>query len=1335
MKQIRKRRFMSGGISDVWRAEYRAASLARAAADALGRATGGAAQATVRTTGRIANVLAPETTRWGAALAQRIGNASTLLHVPKQTPLPPSREEMAKEAEEVWHAARGAYGAVLSGAPPTSHELVGRMLMRTVPGAPLHHSHPARELCERLLDRLAGKSVTPMDAVVVKLIARDLPRSSEDDARRMVTMLWQLVEQYDEEARERILSPRDTGGGGGEEEKGTGEGLQAERHASTARVSEWARRRGEEGFVEEATRRIEAHLLGAFGTSQPPLTCPSKTSSGSVAQLRLTPAQEVTRFLLSPSTGPHDLSFLLYLPPGSGKTYAMLAMLGEANLFYEAQREADPALPRPPMLLLAVSDVQKELQAAIRDFGSQFRLTVEMVEMIDIRYAGDGRLDTIRRIAQNPRSSIVVDEAHELVDLPVDKQRNKAGVKAPYMWATARKGADILTRRHPECALLLATGTPHTVLSLLVAVLMRGSPHAQDGLFITCDTSNNPALFPRLYPGTKKAPSPSAGAPIGTFAPLSAQSVLQAPLVTRGGGGGESVAKQEAPAERASGGGPVAGQGADLVVQALHDLTTLPKDEEKYLPVEKYKSSKAGNCTASYIGFLVSRKTDAYKAAVRKRPFALAPKLAACAYAVLRMHYDSKVGEEGTRVASVGVEGGLAMITLQRADGSRHAVVRSVLAGAGGERSVGASARVRIGSAMGEGAEKAATLVLSSSSDAASDVVVSNSPTPSCRPRQLIMLDVKHGLDLFPMILQSVHERLFSDREAVGVTSASVVRSSLMTLFSPDPNAKEKVRREFNDGASAYPWLAVDASAYSEAINLPGPRLNPVCLQHYVSVPVDSDGNGSISKFVQGMRRTARLCMSREGWVVHLLLYTLAYAPEGGKRAGGDAPKRAQSMVDECSDRPVSGLERGMEDVAASQDGTPTNANPSDPIQSFSITRDALAYLNADQEEVGYEGGDAAAAAGQSVLEGVVDAAMRDAAAADPSPYGIDVKWVRLVADKCAEQEDEMMPCVQHSASACPAPTCRIEAGRCASRPDGSVCDDLVERASVFDAWSNALTERSVSSLDTPSHAAVRSLIDCGAIGGADASNAASAASSSEGPQGDSGVVVAGLRRVTAEAMRIGRLGRYMPYFDADAVTPAARQSIRRLVEACERVVAPHAGLASTADPVVDVSDSDAENDAPVEARTLACAALVHAWSQRPEFHFGDTFVQHGLPSLVSSVGDALFRLGTPRYGSSGEWWYDNSVLRALAFMQSGATQHTSQLARNVQGGYSNVLRRVRDAGRRVRDLARRVVGMDATVDQEDVDLTLEWASSPHSVFALLLTRRMMGLGGGAFPA
>ena len=85
--------------------------------------------------------------------------------------------------------------------------------------------------------------------------------------------------------------------------------------------------------------------------------------------------------------------------------------------------------------------------------------------------------------------------------------------------------------------------------------------------------------------------------------------------------------------------------------------------------------------------------------------------------------------------------------------------------------------------------------------------------------------------------------------------------------------------------------------------------------------------------------------------------------------------------------------------------------------------------------------------------------------------------------------------------------------------------------------------------------------------------------------------------------------------------------------------------------------------------------------------------------------------------------------------MQSGAAQHTSQLARNVTGGYSNVRRRARDAGRRVRDLARRVVGRDAAVDEEDVDLTLEWASSPHSVFALLLTRRMMGLGGGAFPA
>jgi hypothetical protein len=280
---------------------------------------------------------------------------------------------------------------------------------------------------------------------------------------------------------------------------------------------------------------------------------------------------------------------------------------------------------------------------------------------------------------------------------------------------------------------------------------------------------------------------------------------------------------------------------------------------------------------------------------------------------------------------------------------------------------------------------------------------------------------------------------------------------------------------------------------------------------------------------------------------------------------------------------------------------------------------------------------------------------------------------------------------------------CRVEAGKCVSRPEGTVCDDLANELRRFEAWADALRDVDgdglvgVDSLRTDAEAAVRYLVTSGVFAGAEVGGA---------KDGDG--LTRRLLTVKVYAMRAARLGRYQPYFDASSVVGGKPDDTER-------------GWAWYKQTLVDKARTaiiPTGRDDDVEARTLACAVLVHEWMQRPEFTFDERFVTEALPLLVTAIGDRLFGLGTPRTGVAGESWYKHTFTRWLAQTQTAITENTAQLGATLARPYAYTKTKMRTLA----NTARRLLGYDPVEDEA----TYAWASSPHTLFAFLLLRRMM---------
>ena len=1231
----------------MWTAEYRAQSLPRrTVAQGAASLAQDAANLGTRLSTRLAKTVAPQTTRWGAQAMQRLGRNDTL-QPPAKVTTPKSVAELAAEGADVSSSMHAVWTTLLEAAPPLSEALVERLLRR-LGGAP-DPPDPAHALCELLLTKLTNVEMPEMDATLLRLLAYGLVRdrrgpgpAASEARRKYATVLWDYTELYAPAARRAAL------------------------HAPTTvvpRRSKWRTRRGDPGFLEEATQRLSQHLIQVFGTAKPSLSCPDKRGP-----LKLTPPQEVVRYLYDPETGPATKRFLVVLRPGFGKTLCMLVALAAHWKAYEAARKLDPKLSPPPFLVLALPPVQANLSAELKLFAGQLGIEA-MPEpvMIDFRYANAANLDTIRRIGRNPRGCILVDEATDLVELSLDKQRNSGGASRPQARANGILIARMLeTELHADLALMLLTGTP--ALDELVRVVKGGAPHTE-GTVIECMALRNTDVFPRLDPGIGMVPGEAGAAGVGDYEPFTEQNVVRVPLdaeqsfdddpevdelaafiqqlnVEDAGTAEQSPDDAPDDVETLYKGSSKATKKTAATAQPPRTYLDALKAEakannpqpHKYLPEAKF--AERGNCTASYLGFLVSNYSPEFQKAVTTYPFHMVPKLAACAAAVLKMHFESYIFDPArgsTRLLSVDRTDGSDLVLLRFETGGRiHATVRTAEAKAPSTASVVLKAGGDAFLPPAAPSPPAAWLRIEGVTD---PFFVTNAPSAPAWPRQLIMLDKKHGLRLFPKVLKVVAKRLYPSRTVD-------VDKSLFVL--EDAKQIPAMQSAFDKGTT--PWLIVDAALFSESIDLPGPQLNPVALQHYVSLPVDSKGEGNANKFVQGMLRTARLCKSRPRWTVRLVLYRLV----------------GTTGVAACDATALEGMRKHTDEYYG-PDG------PFQRARSLAIDAEVMRHIN----------------------DGTAAEAEAAEAAAPPEPWlrGMDLTWIEEVVNQCLAQDAarDTKPCVDFGASECPAPLCRVEAGRCVSRPEGSVCDALAAELQRFEAWANNLTDGVVAALRTPAEDAVRTLVTTGAFAGADADSGGGGASSSS-------ETLRLVRKVSGNLLRLANLGRYQPYFDAASVNAAARVQIQGLVAAAAQGL----GVAEDA----------------IEARTLGCAVLLSEWMRRSDFHFGKRFRQKMLPALAAVIGDQLFRLGTPRYGLQGLAWYDGVFSRFLAQTQTAVQEHAGQAARHV--GFAKDA--VKDGARRLYNVARRMLSLPEIDPAAD---PLDWASSPHSLFVMLLLQRM----------
>jgi hypothetical protein len=1194
---------MMGDDDDrMWSAQYRARSLTGFAARQAQRV----ANLGTRVSTRLADVLAPETTRWGANLIQRLGRTETDFHEPKYAIAGADDDD-----PEPSHALQTAWNALYETTPPLSAELVARLLERLDPAA-TKTDDKAGALCDVLARRLLGQRVSAVDATLLRLLRRELPSAKTAEGKRKhATILWDLVEQYDARARTEVLHRRDVANN-------------AQGTVVRGRRSTWSTRRGDAGFLDEATQRLTAHFIEVFGTARPSLSCPDKKGP-----LKLTPPQEVVRYLFDPATGPQTMRFVVVQRPGLGKTLCMLAAYAAHWKAYKAELASSPGLAPPSFLLLAEPQVQDNLKKELLNFRDALGIgdmPTDAIQMIDFKYGSQATvMQPVRRIGKDPRGVTCVDEAHELVDLSPNKQRNAAGAASPRMKENATAVARILeTELHPSHTLLLATGTALGSLEKLVKVVQGGSP-TKVGTLIECMALRNTDVFPRLVPGIGGVPDTEAG----EYRPFAAQNIVRVPFMANKAMTDEpdepqfrGIKQTEAPDESET-------KKSVRAAMSYAEALALEKDAKpkKYLPQVKYDERK--NCTASYLGFLVSAYSPEFQAAVVAYPFSMVPKLAACAAAILKMHFESRIfpAERTSNFQLIAADRGpddLVMLTFEY-DGMKHTAVRKIERG---PVTSGDVVVLKLGTVHppDNAANEHTNLRIEGLTE---PFYVSNAPTDAARPRQLIMLDKKHGLGLFPRVIKAVAKKLYP-------TVAVPVDKLLLVL--DDKRKKDEMDAAFHEKQSA-PWLVANAAEFSESIDLPGPYNNPVAVQHYVSIPVDAKGRGNASQFVQGMLRTARFCKSRPGWNVRLLMYQLVDDKHGS--------------VATCDENAMTGLREQTTADFKDSDAPFVRA------RRYAIDAAVMQHIN-------------------DGTEGEVDPNF-----VAPRPWlgAIDLSWVEELVATCAVQDEDVQktPCVARPTSDCPEPLCRVDAGRCVSRPEGTVCDRLSFELERFEAWANGLSDHAIAGFHAPAEDAVRTLMDAGAFAGAD-----------NNPETEGKV-----RKVFGNMLRAARLGRYQPYFDAASVNAASRAKIHTLVDAI----------------AASVGDS-------VEARTLACAVLMAEWMKRPEFHFGERFVKKVLPTLTTAVGDRLFGLGIPRYGLSGEDWYEGWFWRFLAQSQTGAREYATQAGRHVGFAKDAVV----DQANRLQNLARRMVGLAEVHAQR----TAEWASSPHTLFALLLLERIM---------
>ena len=1222
-----------------------------------------------------AATLAPETTRWGTRLLSNSSRKGTYVTTAS------TRADIAADADaETAYASQAAWVSLFVATPAMSPELVDRLLQRLEPAAFEKSEHPAHALCLALIDRLASKRMPIGDATLLSLLVRDFLRDQAeagrktfdvDQQRRYATILWSLVEQHNPDARHEALYPPDS----------PDPPLQ-----DLQRRSSWDTQFGEPGYVKEATEKLKAHFADVFGTTTPPLTCPNKQGP-----LRLTPPQEVVKYLYDPATGPARMRFVIVQRPGLGKTLSMLAAFAAHWNAWKAALVDNPALRPPPFLLLALPAVQSNMSNEIDTFGEQLGIVGIKITMIDPRYANQANLLIIRRTVSSAWGATMVDEAQDLVDLSVDKQRNAGGATATRMYQNTLLVAKIIQNEcHPKHAVGLVTGTALGTLDKLVDVVNGGSG-ITEGTLVECMALYNTDVFPALRPRIGNVPGKSTD-DIGTYRPFSQQDVVLVPfaaaLSKEDAATDEDLAKTMAKlafgrqtrrqkVQRAAAAAPTVERvsavkkarppkapsvqetdNADTAASATptymnelqSDLKRLPKSLHNKLPDAKY--NEKANCMASYIGYLTTNYRPEFKEAVATYPFALAPKLAACAAAALRMHYESHILDAGRSVTVTGVDTSLgvelAMVTFE-CDGTVCKCVRKVHAR---EPENGRVARASIGEQVPSEEEPPDWIDVELSNG--EHAYVSNAPTDDVRPRQLILLDTKHGFALFRSIVNAVAKRLYPSKS---FDASRVVYELQAPSKTGDKERDEKARdaviakmdAEFNKNlGTPFCWLVAAADKFSESVDIPGLFLNPICLLHYLSIPVDSKGRGNASKFMQGMLRAARFCRSRYGWDVRLVVYQLH--------------KHAQTTVQKCDENALNGLRAE----------TASDFGPGGPVSKFreyAIDRYVMEHINDGTSSESVDGG---------------------ARAAVRRWFDIDLRWVQELAALCADQDKELRrkPCVDHTTSDCPAPLCRAEAGTCVSRPEGTVCDDLLQQYYEFDAWSRRLTSEDIDALRTQAEAAARCLVNAGAFAGADVTRDASET------LGDF------VRKVSAQAMRLARLGRYQPYFDPASVTPRCQALADDLVAATLTIQRPSER----------------------QAQTLACAALMHAWTERPEFDMTNRhFVEDVLPVLTMSVGNRLFALGIPRNGTTGEawydtqWWFNRLVRRKLAQGQTAVTEHGAQLARNVGGAWTDVKRSTKAA-------VRRILGYEPD-DEPNPDAS--WASSPDTLFAWALLRQM----------
>ena len=1279
-------------------------------------------------------------------------------------------EELAKNSATVRSFSQLRWRKLYNETPPMNHYLVMLMLRRVGEDGGNDAASSAHALALYLLKHLIDMRMEASDAEIAALAARDFLESDAADVdaqRTFAEVLWRLVRRNNRPVADSLV--RDSNAA-----------QQQVVQSGAQRVSVWQTDFGDAGYVSEASEKLKAHFMGTFGTPTPPLTCPNRSGP-----LKLTPPQEVVRYLYDPATGPKRMRFVVVQRPGLGKTLCMLVTFAAHWWDWKTHRP----LERPPsFLLLALPAVQDNMKDAIKDFGAALGIDgiLPHIVMLDFRYANQVALAKIRSIISQRWGVTCVDEAQDLVDLSLDKQRNAGGASSWRMKDNALAIAGMLrTECHELHALLLATGTALATLDKLVNVVnyQADGTVVTEGSIIECMALRNADVFPRLRPGIGSVPS-DLGDAVGEYAPFTKQDVVTVPFAAAPTAKdqanddllanlmvnvniGYADSARRARAKKAPKGNPAqkvrrkgvaavtakdqandnvlaklmanvnlaeeagegaADRGAPTYVEALlQDLEVFPKgDLRKKLPQSKYEEK--GNCAASYLGYLVTNYAPDFKDAVKKYPFALVPKLAACAAAAFRMHFASPILGGGTRpvsIQSVDASYGddVAMVTFE-CDGTVHTCVRALARAKPSNGSVArAPPNVAIPASQAEWIEV--------TMEDGTPAYISNLPTKECRPRQLILLDNKHGLKLFASVADAVRQRLYPHEKF----DASKIIYELTTPSRTGNKERDQRAREvivekmdaaFNKNPqTTFCWLLADASTFSESVDLPGPRTNPIALHHYVSLPVDKEGKGNASKFIQGMLRTARFCKSRNGWMVALLLYTLH--------------EHAATTVQECDDMAVQGLREETD-----KDFGPGGAFSK--FREYAIDRVVMEHIN----------------------DGVV---VREGGSATPAVasvarwFDLDLEMVKRVAEKCASQAGQLLdhPCVDHGANAsddakeraaaseldamerraaelmevvrkdpgatreterlaekaqqaadaqraklerlrlesCPSPLCVIEGVECAPRPEGTVCDNLAAELQSFQSWARLLTQGDLETMAQPAMRAVRELMDSGAFAGVDLTDMTRRAAEQNGAP-DGALQVSVVRKVAAHAMRLVRMGSYQPYLDASSITEPCERAVTHLVDSAELVVA-------------DGRDA---------ARILACAALVRAWAERPEFDFADpNFVSDVLPELVAAVGNRLFALGIERYDTTGAHWYDQDrwynrlVRRRLAQGKTALGQTGAQLRRNLGSVAS-------DAKKSVRDIARRLVGYDAANGEGDSDVA--WASSPHTLFAWLLLQRMM---------